>query len=1635
MIRIRGAHEHNLRWLDVDIAEQALTVVTGVSGSGKSSLAFDTLCREGQRRYLETFAGYARPLLGRLGRPAVQSIDGLPPAVAVAQIGAPRGPRSTVATFTGLYDFLRLLFARAGEGPRLSRASFSFNSPLGACPRCGGLGVEDHLDPALLVGDPAKSIRDRALRVTTPNGYLMYSQVTLAVLDEVLRAHGGSIDTPWGDLPDEVRRVVLYGSDRLRVPFGKHPLESRLRWKGITARPREEGCYRGLVPVMEEILKRSRNDSILRFVRSAPCPECGGARLRPEALAVTVGGRTIAALHAGTVAELGAFARAFAPHGSRAAIARPILAALAGRAAALAGIGLGHVALDRAAASLSTGEARRARLALAAGLDLRGVLYVFDEPSAGLHPRDARRLLDLVDRLIGAGNTVVAVEHDEVTIAAADEIVEIGPGPGEEGGRLLYAGPRAGFYAEGRESPTRAALARPVVPGAGPAAPALLVVPAVTGRNLRGFDLPLARGALNAVAGVSGAGKSSLLAALAARHEAAALPGFARALLVDESPMGRSVRSNPATYTGLFDGVRDLFAAQGEARARGFGKGHFSFNVAGGRCEACEGAGVTRIGLQYLGEVDVPCARCGGRRFSEEVLAVRLGGRDVGEVLDLAVAEALPFFTALAAGDRVLRPLRALCDLGLGYLRLGQPSTTLSGGEAGRVALAAELARAAAGPTLYLLDEPTTGLGRGDVQTLIAALQGLCARGHTVVVAEHERALLAAAGWIVELGPGGGVDGGTLVAAAAPAAIAAGDTVTGALLRGGGWAAPAAPRPGPGPAAPIRLRGVRTHNLKAVDVDIPLGALTAVTGVSGSGKSSLAFDTLYAEAARRFADAFTAYARRLLELPAEAELDAAEGLTPAVAVTQGAPARAPRSTVGTLTEVYDLYRLLYARAGLRHCPACGTRLAASDCPACGFHGRPLSAALFSFNHEEGACPACTGLGAITVCDPARLVTHPELPLAGGALAGTKPGDFYGDPDGQHMATLAAAFAARGFDPARPWAELPPAAREVALRGAGDEVYEVEWRYRRGARAGVHRMRAAWPGLCALVEEEYARKHADWRAAALLPLMREEPCPACGGARLAPELLAVRVDGRSIAELCALTVDENRALAAAVAADPSAHGLEAAAGRAARELLDLAAARLRALADAGLGYLALDRGAATLSAGEAGRVRLAAALGAGLCGVTYVLDEPTAGLHARDRARLRGLMRGLRDRGNTVVVVAHDLDVIRDADHVLDLGPGAGEEGGRLVAAGPPAALAAVAGSRTGAALARPPAPPRTPRPPRPGLLVHGAAAHNLAALDLELPAGVLVLVTGVSGSGKTSLLLDVVAATLAAGAPVGCRALDGRGRFGEVRTAHALAAGLPETATPATLCGAFDAIRARYARLPGAKARGLKAGDFSWNGTGGCPACEGRGTVTAALDFLPDVTVPCERCGGRRYDGPVLEVRDDGATIADLLQLTCAAAAARFAADPKIARPLAGLARAGLGYLRLGQSAATLSGGERGRLALALELGAAPRADAAAGGTLYLLDEPTAGLHTDDVAALVALLQQLVDAGHTVMAVDHHLDLIAAADWIVDLGPEGGPQGGHLVCAGPPAAVRACAASHTGRALAAAARGQGGGSR
>lgn len=1653
-IVLRGAREHNLRGFDLAVPRGALTVITGVSGSGKSSLAFDTLFREGQRRFLELLPSYARRFAGGFRRPEIGAVEGLGPALALGQGAAAANPRSTVGTMTEVWDLLRLLYARLGEAPAgitLSRGLFSFNGE-GACPACQGLGVEDRLDPELLVADPARTLRDKALRVSTPNGYLMYSQVTLEVLDTVLRAHGGSVDIPWRELSEEARRVVLHGSERVRVPFGKHSLESRLKWTGITPRPRQEGFYRGLLPVMEEILRGKRNDSILRYVRSRPCRECAGARLRPEARAVRWQGRAITELAALPARDLRAFLETL-PDAHP--VLAPIRADLLGRAALLEELGLGYLSFDRAAPTLSPAEAHRLRLLPLALGELRGLLIVLDEPSAGLHPRDVGRLLGVLRRLRSQGQTVVVVDHDLQLARAADWLVDLGPGPGPHGGDLLWSGPPAGLLAPGGpDTPTRRALlGEPVAEAGSPATgerrsarrvsrplPGAdvprVVLEELSRNNVAGARLEILPRALNLITGVAGAGKSSLLFAAVDRLRDSG--PFRRIVEVGAGPIGRTPRSNPATYTGAFDDLRDLFAATPEARAHGFSKSHFSFNVAGGRCEACEGAGVREVGMRYLGTVDLLCDRCAGRRFHADVLAVQIDGLSIADVLERSIEEAAARF---AAPPRLARILRALTELGLGYLPLGQPATTLSGGEAQRVKLATELARASS-PALIALDEPTAGLHAADVAVLRGAFARLCAAGHTLLVADNDLALVRAAARVTELGPEGGLEGGRIVAAGTPqevflspaaptaaawreeeAATARARGIAGTLADAGAGTAPernavpvpTRPAPAEDAAPPLELFGVTTHNLRGIDVVIPAAGLTVVTGPSGSGKSSLVFDTLVAESQARFADLVSPWARRFLARGGGAELVAARGLRAAVAVGTQPGRRNPRATVGTASEVDELLRLLFARGGERPCPSCGERLAepsAVGCP-CGARFEPLWAADFSPHGERGACPACRGLGFAQVCSGERLISRPDRPLDGGALDGTRYGAYLGETDGRHMAVLRAAAAGLELDVARPWRELSPEARDVALHGAGERSFEVAWAYRRGKRTGIHRFTARWPGLARLVEEEYERVHADERGEELEALLIDQACAVCGGERLNAAARQVRFAGLRMPEAAALEIDGLLSWLRAV----EEGGSDGDGGTRRRALTASIrpelARRLRSLQDAGLGYLSPSREMATLSWGEAQRVRLAAALVGGLAGVTYALDEPSQGLHPRDTRRLIGVLRSLAAAGNAVVVVEHDPEIVAAADHVLELGPGSGPEGGRLLAAGPPAELATGTSGYTARLLERaaetagPGAGPQ--RALEPGATVRGAFRHTLRDLDVTFPARALTVVAGVSGSGKSTLVLEVLGPSLRAALrgdpPAGCRAFELHAPITGVLTSEEDAAAPSAASTVATLAGLAEPMRVRFAASPAARALGLPPRAFSLASPGGrCEACGGRGFTTVAMDLLPDVVVGCEACGGRRFTEAVLSCRVDGWNLTELLDAPLAVAAASFAGDPRPAATIRALLDIGLGYLRLGQEAAALSAGERQRLRLALLL-AATRPEPQA----LLLDEPTRGLGFEDVDRLLAALRGLADAGHLVVVVEHHARVVAAADWLVELGPEGGSRGGRLLRAAPPA--------------------------
>ncbi|MFJ6662796.1 ATP-binding cassette domain-containing protein [Streptomyces sp. NPDC091383] len=752
-VRVRGAREHNLRGVDVDVPRDVLAVFTGVSGSGKSSLAFGTIYAEAQRRYFESVAPYARRLIHQVGAPKVGEITGLPPAVSLQQRRAAPTSRSSVGTVTNLSNSLRMLFSRAGKYPpgaeRLDSDAFSPNTAAGACPVCHGLGQVHDTSEELLVPDPALSVREGAV-AAWPGAWQGKN------LRDILDTLGYDVDVPWRELPAEQRRWILFTDEQPVVTV--HPVRDADRIQ----RP-YQGTYmsarRYVLKTFADTKSPTLRAKAERFLTSAPCAGCGGSRLRPESMAVTFGGRTIAEL-----ASLPLTGLAQVLDGDS-ETARVLTEDLKSRIAPVVELGLGYLSLDRSTPTLSAGELQRLRLATQLRSGLFGVVYVLDEPSAGLHPADTEALLTVLARLKAAGNSVFVVEHHLEVVRGADWLVDVGPGAGEHGGRVLYSGPPAEL-ASVEESATAAFLfdEAPGPPREVREPRGWLKVGPVTRHNLREVTAEFPLGAFTAVTGVSGSGKSTLIGELTQELE-----GVDRLVRVDQKPIGRTPRSNLATYTGLFDVVRKVFAATDEARARGYGVGRFSFNVAGGRCETCQGEGFVSVELLFLPSTYAPCPDCGGARYNPETLRVTYRGRNIAEVLDLTVEAAAEFFADVPAAAR---SLGTLLDVGLGYVSLGQPATELSGGEAQRIKLASELQRGRRGHTLYLLDEPTTGLHPADVEVLMDRLHGLVDDGHTVVVVEHDMTVVAAADWVVDLGPGGGDRGGRIVAAGPPQRVA-----------------------------------------------------------------------------------------------------------------------------------------------------------------------------------------------------------------------------------------------------------------------------------------------------------------------------------------------------------------------------------------------------------------------------------------------------------------------------------------------------------------------------------------------------------------------------------------------------------------------------------------------------------------------------------------------------------------------------------------------------------------------------------------------------------------------------------------------------------------------------------------------
>ena len=1587
-IRLVGATQNNLKSIDLEIPHYQLIVVTGVSGSGKSSLAFEVLAKEGQRRFLETFSSFSRQFMSKLNRPNVQEISSLPPVITLSQKPISGNARSTVGTLSDLYDWLRLLYARLGKSDAnvpLSRSLFSFNSPTGACPTCSGLGLEEKISLKKLVEDPVKTLREGALAPTLPNGYIMYSQVTVEVLNIICEAHGFSVDVPWDQLREEDKAVILYGSKKIKVPFGKHSLESRLKWTGITAKPREEGFYKGMIPIMADILRRDRNKNILRYVESVQCSECKGTRLNETARRIKLKDTALHELTAFELSQLRAWLANQSWDKHEAPIAQPIIQKMVSQIEMLENLGIGYLTLHRASNSLSGGESQRIRLVNQLTAELSQVLYIFDEPSIGLHPRDNHQMLGILRKLVNQGNTVIIVEHDEETIRQADWIIDIGPAAGTAGGELLFNGPMDTFLGKKdlqKISPTyRSLIDKQRIKFSGrtllPDTPGISLKHCSV-NNLKQISATFQLGAFNVVTGVAGAGKSSLVHNCLQNVIEAQLSGkqleipllatlsgestIDKIVTINQKPIGRTPRSNPATYTGLADRIRDLFAKLEASKAAGFSKSRFSFNTKGGRCEECLGAGRLQVGMHFMGNVDISCPVCEGKRFNSETLTILYQGLNISEILELRVNKAISFFEGQSA---ILKQLHTLRDLGLGYLQLGQPSTTLSGGEAQRIKLASEIQKKDTGNTLYLLDEPSIGLHIQDIHVLVSALRALTDKGNTVVCIEHDAEIIRQADWMIDLGPGSGSAGGEVMYEGIPSGILeTNSSLTGKYLANPGTST-LRKAASPQISQEIKLTGVTTHLLQNVSLSIPHNKLTVITGVSGSGKSSLAFDTLYAEAQSRFTESMSTYTRSLLKQSNPAQLESAQGLGPVIAIGRKYLHTSNRSTVGTLSGIYDHFRLFYSRIAQAR-------------------GLTYSAQNFSFNHQSGACPTCDGLGFKLECNPAQLINHPEKSILAGAIQGNKVRNYFGDPHGQHVAILKIIAAERKWDLSLPWNTLSKEVQHIILYGTGELIWEVNWEFKNKTRTGVQEISVPWLGYCHYINDEYLRKQKNKNVTALEELLHEQHCATCQGTRLQPELLSVSYLGKNIAELSHLSLSSCYAHFSATATKGINPIEQAIFKEISLQIMEI----LKVLVELGLGHLSIDRKSGSLSGGEGQRLRLARALSAQLFGVTYILDEPTIGLHEKDSIPLLRILKKLIALGNTVIVVEHDETMIKNADHLVELGPGAGKYGGKIISSGTLQDIMDNPDSPTGQYLQNPiqPSPIQLPFKKQ-AFGIQGGNRHTLKNVQLDFIAGGIIAVTGVSGSGKTTLVRDILFRSAVAGHPVHCESSYGLEQFDRVLFVNQSPIGNHSLSTVATFSGAMDELRTLFAKSVEAKSLGLKKSAFSYlHKDGMCPECKGMGRNKTALDFIGDVWVTCESCKGKRYKNEVLACTLNGLSIADILDKTVAEAIPLFPATSTLFKILNSLTEVGLIHLQLGQSTTTLSGGEAQRLKLAHEL-----IHHRSGANLYLFDEPTTGLHFQDIKKLMELFNQMVREGHTVLVIEHHPLLIGIAHQEVKL--------------------------------------------
>jgi excinuclease ABC subunit A len=1841
-ILLRGCRQHNLQGFDLDIPLGKLTVVTGPSGSGKSSLAFHTLYAEGQRRYVETFSPYVRQFFDRMDKPAVDHIDGIPPAIAIEQKNHVRSTRSTVGTLTEINDYLKLLFARLAIGydphtgetiqpdspesaaawatanlagqpilitfpilvpadakaeelfpflnaqgylrvlidgktlrtdeppsdisnfksqisaiqdrltltpdnqarlrealeaaftlgkghasiqgasssrsfstswtnPKTgftlrapSAALFSFNSPLGACPKCRGFGRIIGIDLEKAVPDKSISIKQGAIK---PFQGERGDECQRDLLRNC-RERDIDITCPFEDLSQDEQEWIYYG-DRKTDNLSPEELEALWEsgdWYGV----------KGFFDWMEtKAYKMHVRIFLSRYRSYTTCDACRGKRLQPESLCFKVGGKTLPELWSLSISDLLPwFSNLIHDHDSPDPTLHLVLTEISSRLSYLDQVGLGYLTLDRTTRTLSGGEVERVNLTTCLGAALTGTLFVLDEPTVGLHPRDIDRLVGVMHGLRDKGNTLVVVEHESAVMHAADHLVDLGPGAGSFGGTLIYQGSPSKKSTVGTLPWLSGAKSIAIPKKRRKPTKAKLQIKGATRHNLKKLNVDLPLGLFTALTGVSGSGKSTfahdVLYLNLARKLGQEADGDAAPIkellgsqhlsgveLVDQTAVARTPRSTPAVFLGAFDPIRQLLCETDAGKSAALKPGFFSFNSGDGRCDRCAGNGFEKVEMQFLSDLYVTCPDCNGKRYKSSTLDYLYLGKSVDDILNLTVVDAIAFYsetTGLTAShakrhQQVIKLLSPLVEVGLGYLKLGQPLNTLSGGEAQRLKLCQLLATSNGAPTsvgkLLILDEPTTGLHFSDIENLLGVFQKLVDSGHSLLVIEHNLDVIKSADWILDLGPEAGQHGGQLVAQGTPEQVAQTDTPTAHFLK-------QALDPKHQPAKPsskskiqnqtskISLKGARHHNLKNISVDIPRDQLVVISGLSGSGKSTLAFDILFAEGQRRFLDSMSAYARQFAEQLEKPEIDQLAGLPPTVAIEQRVSQGGGKSTVATVTELWNFIRLLYSKIGTLYCPDCQVPVERQSLSAIENTIRghlkkgpvtllaPIIRGKKGYHNEIAEWALKQGF--------TRLLVDKQFKDAEGftRLERFKEHDIdVVVVDSVSDYPLFSTVLPRALEIGKGLVKLFTADKKFTLLSTqsscpccNQSFEELDPRLfsfnsphgwctecRGHGRVPKRRQHLDTSRFDSVLEAEM---DAD-RAIDRMEDTELVECPACHGSRLNPTASAVRLQSgwgvspqtvkgasrscsSSIADISRLSIHDAAKHFEKITFSQDRETLIA------RDILPEIRQRLSFLQEVGLGYLQLDRSGNTLSGGESQRIRLAAQLGSNLRGVLYILDEPTIGLHPRDNAALLKTLIALRDQGNSLIIVEHDEDTIAAADHLIDLGPGAGRLGGEIVYQGKPPQLSSAL--RTPRAALNSPTyralsaivnhPSRGSRravaKDHAFLTLSDCHANNLKHIEAAIPLGRLTVLTGISGSGKSSLMHSCLAALFKNEAST-TRVKKSNLPFGKTHGEKLIKAcyevdqspiGKTSRSCPATYVKVFDHIRALFAQLPEARMRGFDVSRFSFNTEGGrCPECKGNGRVKLEMDFLPSTWVHCESCNGQRYNPATLEVTFRQKNIGQVLAMTIDEASSFFESQPRIAHPLKLMADTGLGYLQLGQASPTLSGGEAQRIKLVSELtkGRGTKATlnnaALSQRNLYLIEEPTVGLHLEDVQRLIDVLHRLVDEGHTVVVIEHHMAVAAEADWILDIGPEAGDEGGKIVAQGPPEKIAKSKTSRT----------------